>query len=607
MIKRILAFLLCSLMVVTCFVSCGSKINEDNPGAHIAMYLADPVYDFDPANAYKNDSALKIASLLFSPLFRLNEDGKVEKELVKDYTIKEDPNNSEYKMTLKLHDTYWSDGTPVSANDIVFAWKRILEVEALGDAAPLLYQIKNAKEVKAGDVTIDALQIYAINTTTLEIFFEEKLDSKGKPAIDYDGFLRNLTSYALVPLREITVSRTADWAKKPATMVCSGPFMLRRVSNEEDNQYLILERNPYYLRNKEKDSLDKSVTPYRITVDFSKSDEEIMAAYDAGEIFFVGEIPLSYRADYAKKATVTDALSTHTYLLNENAEIKGVKLFSYKEVREALSLAIDREALADAVVFAEAATALVPNGILNNGSAKKDFRKVGGDIIASTADINAAKAKLSACGVTASDFAFSISVAAYDEVHVMIAEKVAEAWNELGFRVTVKKVNVKVNDDLGTTGEVPTDIRDDIFLESLAENDYQVAAIDLVAPSAEPFGILAAFAVGFSGQPMDMGMKDENGQPVYILPPHGTGYNSEAYNELIEKIYATTSTKEQAELLHEAEEALLADMPVIPILFNQNAVLISDKLSKVDFTYYGTGIFNKTKLKNWENYVPEEE
>lgn len=606
MAKRIFAFLLCTLMVLTCFVACASKVTEDNPGAHISMYLSDLVYDFDPANAYKNDSALKITGLLFSPLFRLSDNGKVEKELVKEYTITENTNASEYKMTITLNDTYWNDGTPVSANDVVFAWKRILEVESSSDAAPLLYQIKNAKAVKAGELSIDALQIYAINTTTLEIFFEERLDAKGKPAIDYDGFLRNLTSCALSPLREITVSRTSDWAKKPATIICNGPFMLRRIDNTKGAEFIILERNPYYLRNKEKDSLDKSVLPYRITVDFSKSEEEIMAAYEAGEIFFVGEIPLSCRADYADKATVSNALSTHTYLLNENAKISGVKLFAIDGVRQALSLAIDREALAEAVVFAEAATALVAPGVMNNGSARKDFRKVGGDIIASEADMETAKELLSIYGVTPSDFAFSISVAAYDKVHLKIAEMVAAAWNELGFRVTVKPIQVIVNDDLGTTDEIPTDIRDDIFLEKLAVNDYQVAAVDLVAYSAEAFGVLAPFAVGFSGQAMNMNMKDEYGQPYYEIPTHGTGYSNDEYTALIEKIYMTSSTKEQAKLLHEAEAMLLEDMPVIPLLFNQTATLKSRSLSKVELSYYGTGIFNRTNLKNWEDYLPEE-
>ncbi len=606
MIKRITAFVLCVLMLLPCLVSCGSELKEDERGSYITMYVADRVYDYDPANAYENDSALKIVSLLFMPLFRMDENGKVKNELVESYTIKEDTNNHEYKMNITLKDSYWSDGTPISANDIVFAWKRILDVESTSEAAALLYQIKNAKAVKEGDLSIDALQIYAINTTTLEIFFEEKLDGKGNPAIDYDGFIRNLTSYALVPLREIIVSRTPDWAKKPATMVCSGPFTIRRVSYEDADNGLILERNPYYLRNKEKDALNSSVKPYRLIIDYTKSAEEIMQGYENGEIFFVGEIPLSYRESYKDKATVSNALSTHTYYLNENAEIGGTKLFAIKEVREALSLAIDREAIADAVVFAKAATALVPYGLFETDSAKKDFRTAGGDIISSAADLSAAKAKLSAAGINASSYSFKISVPAYDEIHVMIAEKVAEAWNSLGFKVSVEKVKVIVNDDLGTTNEVPVDIRDDIFLERFAIGDYEVAGVDLISYSTDAFGLLAPFAIGFTGQAMDMGLKDENGQPYYVLPKHITGYENSDYTALIQKIHATASLTERAQLLHEAESKLLADMPVIPIIFNEDAYVEHDDISGLKSTYYGTRIFSSVMQKDWRNYVPEE-
>ena len=606
MIKRITAFVLCVLMLIPCLVSCGSELKEDERGSYITMYVADRVYDYDPANVYENDSAFKIASLLFMPLFRMDENGKVKNELVESYTIKEDTNNHEYKMNITLKDSYWSDGTPISANDVVFAWKRILDVESTSEAAALLYQIKNAKAVKEGDLSIDALQIYAINTTSLEIFFEEKLDEKGNPAIDYDGFIRNLTSYALVPLREIIVSRTPDWAKKPATMVCSGPFMIRRVSYEDANNSLTLERNPYYLRNKEKDALDATVKPYRLIIDYTKSAEEIMQGYENGEIFYVGEIPLSLRNDYKDKATVSNALSTHTYYLNENAEIGGTKLFAVKEVREALSLAIDRAAIADAVVFAKAATALVPYGLFDTDSAKKDFRTVGGDIISSAADLAAAKAKLSAAGINASSYSFKISVPAYDEIHVMIAEKVAEAWNALGFKVSVEKVKVIVNDDLGTTNEVPTDIRDDIFLERFAVGDYEVAGVDLISYCTDAFGMLAPFAIGFTGQAMDMGLKDENGQPYYVLSKHITGYENSDYTALIEKIHATTSLTERAKLLHEAESKLLADMPVIPIIFNEDAYVEHDDISGLKDTYYGTRIFSGVKQKDWRNYVPEE-
>ena len=607
MIKRITALMLCALVVLSCFVSCGSDINSDNPGAYISMYLTDEVYDFDPAHAYNNESALRVVSLLFAPLFSLDENGKVKNELVKSYEIDEDPKASEYKLTLKLKDSYWSDGTPVSANDVVFAWKRILEVEATSEAASLLFEIKNARKVKEGDLSIDALGIYAVNTTTVEIFFEERLDASGKPAIDYDGFIRNLTSYALVPLREMIVSRTDDWAKKPATMVCSGPFTVRRVSYDKDNRGLTLERNAYYLRDKEVDDLDKMVTPYRLVIDYTKTEEEIMAAYEAGEIFYVGDIPLSARAAYADKAEVNDLMSTHTYYLNEKAIIGGKALFAETAVREALSLALDREAIANAVVFAKAATALVPYGVYNVDSAKKDFRTVGGNLISTSADMAAAKAKLSAAGIDASKFSFTITVAAYDEVHVAIAEMVKNAWCELGFKVKVTAVEVETNDDIGTTGEVATDIKDDIFAEALRAGDYQVVAMDLVAYAPNAFSILAPFAKGFSGQGMDMDLKDENGQPYYVIPAHVTGFDNEEYNALIEKAFATVSASERATVLHEAEAMLMQNVPVIPIIFNQSATLTSKELSSVKTTYYGTASFAETSLRNYENYLPTEE
>ena len=83
-------------------------------------------------------------------------------------------------------------------------------------------------------------------------------------------------------------------------------------------------------------------------------------------------------------------------------------------------------------------------------------------------------------------------------------------------------------------------------------------------------------------------------------------YENPDYTALIEKANAAVSLTEKASLLHEAEEKLLADMPVIPIIFNEDAYLISKDLSGIKSTYYGTRIFNRTQQKNWEAYVPEE-
>ena len=371
MAKKVLALVLAFIMLSSALVGCGKK-DDDDVGAYIQMYLTDMVYDLDPAHAYENESNLKVISLLYDNLFILDEKGNVKKSLAKSYKIEEDDVLKEYKMIIELKDgAYWTDGVALSADDVVFSWKRALTVENSYEVASLLYDVKNARAVKEGDATIDDLGVYALNNKSIEIVFEEK--------IDYDHFLINLTSYALVPLRETVVTKTDDWAKKPATIVTSGPFRLREVSYAPEDAHMWLERNPYYFRDAKEDPIDKSVTPYRLMIDYTMTDEQIKQAYDAGQLFYIGEIPLSIRSSYKDTAKVTDAISTHSYIFNENVVVRkynaadfeklskneapcydetlGAKLFADENVRKALSLAIDRKAIAEAVVFAAATSA----------------------------------------------------------------------------------------------------------------------------------------------------------------------------------------------------------------------------------------------------------
>ena len=621
MAKRLLAFVLCLIMLASTLVGCAKKEDEDYKGAYINMYLTDMVYDFDPAHAYDNESNLRVISLLFDNLFVLDEKGKVKKSLAKDYRIIENELMEEYKMVIELNETSWTDGIKIAADDVVFAWKRI--IENASEAASLLFDIKNARALKLGEGewTIDDLGVCALNEREVEITFEGK--------IDYDQFLLNLTSYALVPLREEIVTKTEDWAKKPMTMVSSGPFRIREISYEEEDAHVTLERNIYYYRDIMEDPIDESVLPYRLIIDYTMTDEEIMQAYNDGKIFYVGDIPLSVRGSYKDEATVMNSLSTHTYVLNQNAVIKyyhpslfeelssnacvydqsnlkdgdnGEKIFANADVRRALSLAINRDAIAEAVVFAEAASAFVPGGVFESNSAKETFRDIGGKIIATDADMDAAQALLEDAGVDPTKFMFAISVASYDDVHMAIAEKVQEAWEELGFHVAINAIDVQVNDEkLKTTGEVSTDIKDDIFAEAYRAGNFEVAAVDYHAYSVDAFGALARFAKNYSGQGYDI--NDEE----YPLIPHKTGYDSEEYNDKIGEAFEEKDVAARADILHEAEKMLLEDMPVIPIIFNKQATLMNDDLSKVKTTYYVPAIFTDAKLKDWENYIPAEE
>lgn len=688
MLKRIIALLLCALMLIPFLASCAKK-DEDDVGAYITMYLTDDVFDFDPANAYYNKDALNVVSLLFDTLFTLNEKGKVKNSLAKSYVIKENPTRGEYTMEITLNETCWSNGTRVSADDVVFAWKRLVKHTNNFAAASLLYDIKNARAVKEGDVSIDDLGVEALSVDLVRISFVGP--------IDYDQFLLNLTSIATAPLYENYVSKNADWAKKPSTMVTSGAYKIGKINYSiaeketyfddyalddvyalgvtvdgkkdknrgkgdigsgdfsiGDINFFYLERNVYYYRDTERDAIDKSVTNYRILVDCTMGDDEILDAFKNNQLFYVGDIPLSLRNDSFVKdeVDVSSALSTFVLYMNEDALIddgskEGSKLFANASVREALSLAIDRGDIASAVGFTEAATGLVPPGVFEAGKkAKKDFRTVGGELISTSANMSKAEELLESEGIDASDYSFSVKVAAYDEVNVAIAEKIVESWNELGFNVTLDKVQaIKNNDYLKETNSITPDVCDDLLIESIQRNKYEVVAFDSTAYSADAWSVLSSFANPFSGMQLDMSDSSN-----YHLYNHTTGYNSEEYNDLMEAIYyipyyanlaendyeflglydtpeefsdlyqrlkavydeygiapskkSSDWTKQKATLLHKAEELLMEDLPVIPVVFHQNAVLVNKELKNVTATYYTPGYFRKTSLKSYLDYVP---
>ena len=606
--KRMLAFALCLVMVLTAlplFASCG-EADLSYKGPYLQMYLTQQVYDYDPLHAFNNEAQLKVVSLLYSGLFKVNANGGVENDLVEHVETKSDDNIQEYKMTIRLKETCWSDGMTLDAEDVIYSLKRALRVETSFEAAALLMDIKNAEAVKRGDLTIDAVGISAVDSRTVEFIFERKPD--------FEQFKLNLASPALVPLREDVADDNPDWAKKPVTSVYSGPFIIRKVSYEEGEQQLILERNGYYFRNRTVDAVDKNVTPYRIIIDYTKTPEEQMEMYKAGQVLYVGDIAMSYRSEYKGNATVTDALSTHTYYLNQNALIKSAKageengfaLFAIPEVRQALSKVIDRNAIANSVVFAKAADGIVPLGVFEENSSGTTFRsKAKANLIATGADKAAAEALLQTAGINAADYSFNISVRAGDEVHAVVAEAVAEAWRSLSFNVEVVYLGVenKKSDEVDETGEVQTDIRDDLYAEALAAGNFEVIAKDIVATAVTPISVLAPFALQYTGNALDVTPEDPYNPTVdYELKPNVSGYNSDEYNALIKKAYTAQTTADRAQYLHEAEELLIKDMPVIPILYNQDAYIASGKIGNIGSTYFGYRDLKKVSLSDWEAY-----
>lgn len=619
--KKIMALLLCIIMLGSVLTGCRGSIAQDaeDKGAVIPVYMTTEIYNLDPAVAYLDEAGAKILGLIYEGLFEMDENGKPQKALCKSYTTGTN-RDGEFYMEITLNDTKWSDGRSVTANDFVYAWKRILEPEFSSEAAAMLFDIKNARDCKAGLISIDDFGVVASETKVIEITFARE--------IDVDTFIEYLCSPALVPLREDKAARLDDWASNYATMVTNGPFYPKLF--EPGTGSMTLERSIYYYRDVESESekLDSYVTPYQIQILFC-TPEEALDKYEAGEIVYISELPLDAREEYADKVETQDTLSTASYYLNTTKAP-----FDNADVRKALSLAIDREELAAIIGYASPAEGIVPSAVFNTDR-KTSFREEGGSLISANADMETAKSLVKSAGASGSEFTIKIRDNHNDRA---VAEYVKGVWEELGFKVTVEELGF----DSYTNLEYQQ--YHDLLSEAYYAGDFDVIAIDMQALSTQAFTTLAPFAKDFSGTAMDLsgvGVDAETTLPVrgeapdYALEllesdktdaettadaaeeatdeertfdtePHVTGYNSEEYNALIEQAYEETDVAKRAELLHQAEAVLIEDMPVIPLFVYEDAYLVSKDLKKIETTYFAYRDFSSTTLKDYERFKTEE-
>ncbi|MBQ2757845.1 MAG: hypothetical protein IJF31_05100 [Clostridia bacterium] len=611
MMKRIVAMVLCLVCLALCFTACG---NKDDKGASIRMYLSEPVYDVDPLNAFDNQATLQIVSLIFEGLFTADEDGDVKKALVDDYEYEVDKELGTYKLILTLRETKWSDGVPVTASDAQYAFLRLFSSAVNHPAVGMLFDIKNARTIAAGEDSVDHLAVTVTDPQTLEIEFEKD--------IDIDAFLPVLTSPALYPLRADKIDTgkvetpegniESVWSKIGDEIVCSGPFMINSMDDKAKDGFM-LERNGYYYRDREKDDYDKYVRPYRIIVDYSTPAIDQLKNYNTGEvgnIYYMGYIPLAARtdeyADILKKLDVTNSNSTHVYYMNQ-----AVAPFDNASVRKALSLALDREEMAKALVYADAADALVPQSILYRADKGATFRDKAESYLQTAANINEAKQLLSSAGINASSYSFTLTVNGISEEQVKLGEMAVAAWKALGFKVTLNKlgiepiIKVEKGESEEDNKEVATGAYKSLYREALQSGSFDVIGLDLVSTAPTAMSYLAPFAAAFSGNGYSASVNGE-GKTVYSINPHVTGYNSADYNAKIDAAQNAKNEKERAKLLVEAEAILMNDLPVIPVVYNKNTALDGKKLSGVKAGFFCPHVLTDAKLSGYRKVAIRE-
>ena len=232
--------------------------------------------------------------------------------------------------TFHLRDTTWSDGTPFTAHDVVYAWQRDVNPATGGKYSFLLYPIKNAKAIAEGDIK-DPGQLGAKATDDHTLVVELEA------ATPY--FLDMLTHVSTYPVpRHIIEKHGKNWTR-PENIVGNGAF---KMTAWQPNAHITLKKSDTYW---DKDNVKLDQVIYYPTEDQNTE----LKRYRAGELDMTYEIPL----DQIKwlRENLKDELKTGPLL---GAYYYGFNLTRppFKDnpkLREALTLAIDRDIITNKI------------------------------------------------------------------------------------------------------------------------------------------------------------------------------------------------------------------------------------------------------------------
>jgi oligopeptide transport system substrate-binding protein len=247
--------------------------------------------------------------------------------------------------TFKIRDAQWSDGTPVTAHDFVYAWQRAIDPDTGSPYGPYLMagMVKNATEIGEGKAEVADLGITAEDDKTLIVELERPV-----------AYFLSLMSFGtFYPLNEAFVTAQADkYATNSDTMIYNGPFSLADWDGTGNWKYV--KNDKYWDADTVK--LDE------IIVDVVKETSTGVQLYEQGKKDRV-LLSAEYAMQYADHADIINELETAVFYFKMNQVRDGKPTaLANSDIRKAIARGFNKEELAEAVLAngSIAANSLVP-------------------------------------------------------------------------------------------------------------------------------------------------------------------------------------------------------------------------------------------------------
>lgn len=323
--KKMLAIFLYSALFVTAFAGCGKKKADG-----ITVQIGPNPETLDPALNSAVDGGNMLITL-FETLLIIDQDNKVQPGQAEKYEVSPDGLTWTFTMRDGLK---WSDGTELNAKDFEYTFKRIADTNVAAPyAETVIGMIEGYKDA------IDSKNPEKLNVKASE-------DGKTltiKLAYPCSYFDKIVAFGTMSPVQKATVEKNGDsWATKPETYVCNGPYTITEWTPSEK---IVCKKNENYKGGWDSSKIVNDKLTFLLLEDSSAS----YTAYTGGTAQLIKDVPTeeipTLKKDKKDEFNVDPILGTYYLSMNLNKAP-----FNNKNVRKALSLAIDRDYVANTVM-----------------------------------------------------------------------------------------------------------------------------------------------------------------------------------------------------------------------------------------------------------------
>ena len=488
--------------------------------------------------------SFEVIAATIEGLYTVDVDGNAIPAIAESYDLSEDG------LTYTFHlreEAKWSNGDPVTSNDFVYAWRRLVDPNTASEYAFIMdvAGVENAASVNSGDASLEELGVKAVDDYTLEVNL----------ALPVPYFLQLMAFPSFFPLNESFVTEKGDdYAQSPDGLLANGPFKMTEWT--QGHSFKVEKNDSYY----DKENVKLDGIEYKIMKDAQTAALE----FDSGNMDIVrltGEIVDLYK-DNDAFTLIHEGYLWYIAPNEEVPELQNVNL------RQALGRAVNKEQLTETVLNDGSTVAdfIVPVS-LATGPDGKDFRET-----------------------SANDYmTYDVAVAGEYWEKAKQELGIDSLTLELLFEDTdaLKKCAEFIQSELqtnlpGLTIELKSQPKKN-RLELMRAGDYQLGITRWGPDYADPTTYLDMFITG-----------NANNYP---------NYSNADYDALMERIGKgdlVYDAEARWEAMKEAEELLIAqDAASLPMYQQGNTYLINPKVSGIETHSVGVPfIYKNVKIED---------